>query len=135
VEPSKAKILFPKARQAKDHVPSVQYPMDAVFRHPEWEKFIQKTGRVVFIKQEKHSRVAAGTLALFPDNNPNFAKFSPTDAKVPRMKIPKEECPESFFSRPEDFQNMLFVAKIKKWELVGTALGKLFVITMHQQEE
>ncbi|CAM6054368.1 unnamed protein product [Sphagnum tenellum] len=121
VEPSKPKIPFHKIRQAKDHVPTVQYQLDHVMRHPLWERFVQKTGRVVFILQEKHSRIAAGSLKLFGDRNPEFGFFAPTDSRIPRMRIPKKDCPDSFFQRPQDFQNMLFVAKVVKWDIVANA--------------
>jgi DIS3-like exonuclease 2 len=85
---------------------------------------MQKTGRVVFILEEKHTRKAAGNLKLFGDKNPKFALFSPTDSTVPRMKIPMEECPSGFLQRADEFKDTLFVAKITKWEQVANALGK-----------
>lgn len=80
---------------------------------------------VVYIKGKKHSRKAAGSLKVFGDNNSDYALFSPTDARVPRMKIPKEQCPQTFFNRPDDFRDALFLAEIHKWDLVPFAIGKI----------
>ncbi len=41
------------------------------------------------------------------------------------MKIPAADCPHGFFSRPQDFENSFFVARITKWDQVAHALGKL----------
>ena len=94
-------------------------------KHSQAKYFIQQTAKVVFIEAKKHSRKAAGKLELFPDKNPNYAKFVPKDSKVPRMKIPKKECPDGFFSRSEDFKKTLYVAKMVVWDQVATALGTL----------
>lgn len=70
--------------------------------HPDtWQKFVQKTGRVVSILERKHTRRSVGYLKIFPDKNPNFALFSPTDSRVPRMKIPRANCPPEFWIRPQ----------------------------------
>ena len=67
----------------------------------QWQEFIQKTARVVFILNEKHSRCSVGYLKLFQDKNPNFALFSPIDSRFPRLKIAKVNCPKDFFARPQ----------------------------------
>ena len=90
-----------------------------------WENFVQKTGRVVAINEEKHSRLTVGYLKIFQDKNPNFALFAPLDSKVPRMKIPRNQCPNDFWSRPQDFSEYLFIGKIVKWEQVPFAMGQL----------
>lgn len=94
--------------------------------YPEcWQQFVQKTGRVVSILEKKHSRRTAGYLKQFQDKNPNFALFSPLDSCFPRMKIPQKLCPTDFFSRPQDFEEFLFIGHIEKWDLVSHAIGKL----------
>ena len=90
-----------------------------------WQNFVQKTGRVVFIFEEKHSRLTVGYLKMFQDKNPNFALFAPLDSKVPRMKIPRNQCPKDFWSRPQDFGEYLFIAKVIKWDQVSFAMGQL----------
>ena len=90
-----------------------------------WENFVQKTGRVVAINEEKHSRLTVGYLKIFQDKNPNFALFAPLDSKVPRMKIPRNQCPNDFWSRPQDFAEYLYIGKIIKWEQVPFAMGQL----------
>ena len=62
---------------------------------------------------------------MFQDKNPNFALFAPLDSKVPRMKIPRNQCPKDFWSRPQDFGEFLFIAKVIKWDQVSFAMGQL----------
>merc|ERR1719471_2302171 len=57
------------------------YERDVVLSHPEWRRFVQRTARVVYIVEQVHSRCGVGFLSIFPDGNPNFAKFSPTDPR------------------------------------------------------
>merc|ERR1719228_1906089 len=86
---------------------------------------VQQTGKVVFIREYKHSRRAAGTIKPMADKNPRFILFSPTDPKVPRMKIPMAEAPPNFLTRPQDYIGMMFVARITKWDMVNSALGTM----------
>ncbi|XP_059162811.1 DIS3-like exonuclease 2 isoform X2 [Physella acuta] len=79
-------------------------------------RFTQRTGRVVYIYEKKHSRAASGRLKLMPDKNKNLALFSPTDSRIPRILIPMSECPKDFYQRPEDFSQTLFIARILQWD-------------------
>ena len=90
-----------------------------------WHQFVQKTARVVFILETKHSRCSAGYLKLFQDKNPNFALFSPIDSRFPRLKIAKVNCPKDFFNRPQDFKEFLYIGKIVQWDLVPFGMGLL----------
>ncbi len=83
------------------------------------------------IIEKNHSRKAAGHLEVFPDKNPSYALFKPTDNRIPRMKIPRDNCPEEFFVRSDDFKQYLFVAEIAKWDNVSFALGELIMIIVH----
>lgn len=107
--------------------PLVEYSVFSVLKHPTWQQsgFVQKTGRVVAIREFKHTRVAAGTIKPMTDKNPRFFLFSPTDSRVPRMKIQMSEAPQNFHNRPEDFTGMMFVARIVKWDMVNSALGTI----------
>lgn len=80
------------------------------------EEFLQRTGKVVYIIEKKHSRVASGHLKPFPHPKeyPDGC-FSPTDSRLPRIRIPRENCPPGFFDRPRDFENTLLVARIVSW--------------------
>ena len=89
-----------------------------------WQIYAQKTGRVVAIRQAKHSRSAVGHLADRPGDE-NYALFKPTDNRVPRMLIAKVNCPPGFWKRQQDFENVLFVAKIIKWDKVKFAMGDI----------
>ena len=80
------------------------------------EQYLQKTAKVVHIIEKKHSRVASGHLKPFP--HPKECPdglFSPIDSRLPRIRIPRENCPPGFFDRPRDFQNTLLVARIISW--------------------
>ena len=80
------------------------------------EQFLQRTGKVVFIIEKKHSRVACGHLKPFnhPKEFPD-GLFSPIDSRLPRLRIPRELCPPGFFDRPEDFEKTLLLARITSW--------------------
>ena len=80
------------------------------------EQFLQRTAKVVFIIDKKHTRVASGQLKPFPypKDFPDGC-FSPTDSRLPRMRIPRKKCPPGLFDRPRDFDNTLFVARIVSW--------------------
>ena len=89
-----------------------------------WQTYAQKTGRVVAIREAKHSRSAVGHLVDRPGDE-NFALFKPTDNRVPRMLIAKANCPPGFWKRQQDFESVLFVAKVIKWDKVKFALGDI----------
>ncbi|XP_039999974.1 DIS3-like exonuclease 2 isoform X2 [Xiphias gladius] len=74
---------------------------------------LQKTAKVVYIVEKKHSRAATGFLKLLPDKP--FAMFSPVDHRVPRINVPLADCPEDFSSRPGDYTNTLFICRITNW--------------------
>lgn len=103
----------------------IEYAVDAVLSHTEAARYVQRTARVVNIIEFKHSKVASGTLKLMTDKNPNFALFSPSDSRVPRMKIPISECPPNFLQRSQDYSSTIFVAKLVGWDQVNSALGQM----------
>lgn len=80
------------------------------------EQFLQRTAKVVHILEKKHTRVATGHLKPFPHPK-DFPDgcFSPSDSRLPRIRIPREKCPPGFFERPRDFQTSLLVARIVSW--------------------
>jgi hypothetical protein len=43
------------------------------------DDYFQRTVKVVFLFRRRHTMKAAGLLRKMPDNNPNFALFSPMD--------------------------------------------------------
>ncbi|GFV58149.1 DIS3-like exonuclease 2 [Trichonephila clavipes] len=100
--------------------------VEEVMMHPNWSKFIQKTGKVVHVLERKHSRIAAGHLKLCPDKNKNWALFSPNDSRVPRIMVPLSDCPNNFYERHYDYASVLFLAEIIDWKETSTfATGKL----------
>ena len=102
--------------------PLVEYNILSVLKHPDWQErgFVQKTGRVVSIKEYKHSRLAAGYIKTMADGNKNFFLFSPTDSRFPRLKIPSQQLAQN-----QLYEGYLFLASIEKWDRVNMGLGKL----------
>ncbi|XP_060623306.2 DIS3-like exonuclease 2 isoform X2 [Anolis sagrei] len=91
---------------------------------------IQKTAKVVYILEKKHSRVATGFIRLLTDRNSErfkkCAMFSPVDHRVPRAYVALADCPPDFPTRPEDYVNTLFICRIVDWrEDSNFALGQL----------
>ena len=76
-----------------------------------------KYGKVVFIIEKKHNRVATGYINQYRGNQLGFALLSPIDYRLPRLIIPLDQCPPLFLTRPQDFSKTLFVAIIKEWEI------------------
>ncbi|KAL8188214.1 UNVERIFIED_CONTAM: DIS3-like exonuclease 2 [Gekko kuhli] len=94
------------------------------------EQVLQKTGKVVYILEKKHSRAAMGSLRLLTDRNSELFKkcamFSPVDHRLPRAYVSLADCPPDFASRPEDYSSTLFICRIVDWrEDSNFALGQL----------
>ncbi|KAM4868027.1 DIS3-like exonuclease 2 isoform X3 [Urocitellus parryii] len=94
------------------------------------EKSLQKSAKVVYILEKKHSRAATGILKLLADKNSElfrkYALFSPSDHRVPRIYVPLKDCPQDFVTRPKDYANTLFICRIVDWkEDSNFALGQL----------
>ncbi|MBZ3884185.1 DIS3-like exonuclease 2 [Sciurus carolinensis] len=84
------------------------------------EKSLQKSAKVVYILEKKHSRAATGILKLLADKNSElfrkYALFSPSDHRVPRIYVPLKDCPQDFVTRPKDYANTLFICRIVDWK-------------------
>ncbi|XP_066883278.1 DIS3-like exonuclease 2 isoform X4 [Kogia breviceps] len=94
------------------------------------EKSLQRSAKVVYILEKKHSRAATGFLKLLADRNSElfrkYALFSPSDHRVPRIYVPLKDCPQDFVTRPKDYANTLFICRIVDWkEDCNFALGQL----------
>ncbi|XP_059784922.1 DIS3-like exonuclease 2 isoform X1 [Balaenoptera ricei] len=94
------------------------------------EKSLQRSAKVVYILEKKHSRAATGFLKLLADKNSElfrkYALFSPSDHRVPRVYVPLKDCPQDFVTRPKDYANTLFICRIVDWrEDSNFALGQL----------
>ncbi|XP_030259119.1 DIS3-like exonuclease 2 isoform X2 [Sparus aurata] len=76
-------------------------------------EILQKTAKVVYIVEKKHSRAVTGFLKFLPDKP--FAMFSPVDHRVPRINVLLADCPEDFTTRPGDYTNTLFICRITNW--------------------
>ncbi|KAG9330645.1 hypothetical protein JZ751_023441, partial [Albula glossodonta] len=88
-------------------------PCSLVEPHSVSDKCLQRTAKVVYIVEQKHSRAATGFIKFLPDKN--FAMFSPVDHRVPRVNVPLTDCPTDFALRPGDYANTLFICRITSW--------------------
>ena len=79
------------------------------------EQYLQRTAKVVYILEKKHSRIACGYLRPMTDPNDPDGLFSPTDSRLPRFRIAHEDCPPGFFDRPQDFARTLMIARLTEW--------------------
>ncbi|NWQ81206.1 DI3L2 exonuclease, partial [Columbina picui] len=84
------------------------------------DKVLQRTAKVVYILEKKHSRAATGFIKLLADKNSELfrrcAMFSPVDHRVPRAYVSLADCPPDFVTRPEDYSSMLFICRIVDWK-------------------
>lgn len=112
-------------QQPSRTVPTVEQ----VMRLSNWSRYVQKVGFVVYIREYRNTRLGAGTLKPFADMNQQFALFSPNDGRIPRMKIPMEQCPSDLFARRQDYAKKIYLAKITRWTDYKFALG-LVMLTM-----
>ncbi|XP_068434706.1 DIS3-like exonuclease 2 isoform X2 [Clinocottus analis] len=76
-------------------------------------EILQKTAKVVYIVEKKHSRAVTGFLKFLPDKP--FALFSPVDHRVPRINVLLADCPQDFRSRQADYTYTLFICRITNW--------------------
>ena len=87
---------------------------------PFWQRFVQRTGRVVAITEAIHSRIAGGRLTHMKERNQNWALFIPNDSRMPRMRIAMKSCPPDFVHHPQHFTHSLFIAKLDEWKTTDT---------------
>ena len=73
------------------------------------DEWLQKTGSVVAIVEAKNTRVAVGHLRFY---SPGFALLSPSDSRMPRIKIPLAECPDDLCKNAHAYAHTLFFASI-----------------------
>eukprot|EP00118_Oscarella_pearsei_P013267 m.104452 g.104452 ORF g.104452 m.104452 type:complete len:776 (+) comp37204_c0_seq7:86-2413(+) len=78
------------------------------------KRIVQKTGKVVFILEKKHSRAAIGFIKSY-DKSDQTAIFSPMDHRLPRIVLPLSDCPPDYLKNPRHFEKTLFVARITDW--------------------
>ncbi|KAK3568071.1 hypothetical protein QTP86_029700 [Hemibagrus guttatus] len=81
--------------------------------HSASDRNVQRTAKVVYIVEQKHSRAVSGFIKFIPDKP--FTLFSPSDHRVPRVNIPLSGCPADFPSRPNDYSNTIFICRITHW--------------------
>ncbi|MED6260087.1 DIS3-like exonuclease 2 [Ataeniobius toweri] len=87
-------------------------------------EILQKTAKVVYIIEKKHSRAVTGHLKFLPDRS--FAMFSPIDHRVPRINVKLDDCPADFKTHPGDFAKTLFICRITDWAADSNfAVGQL----------
>ena len=94
----------------------VQYLLELPF----WQRFVQRTGRVVAIIEAIHSRKAGGRLTHMKEKNQNWALFIPNDSRMPRMRIAMKSCPPDFVHHSQHFAQSLFIAQLEDWKTTDT---------------
>ncbi|XP_067950237.1 DIS3-like exonuclease 2 [Watersipora subatra] len=99
------------------------------------EKFLQPVGVVVDITEQKHSRRVAGQLLPRTDGNTKFAQFHPNDSRIPRLDIPINCCPKDFLQRPNDYKDILYVARITAWKEGNARANGVIVRAMGSRQE
>lgn len=97
------------------------------------EDALQKTAKVVYIVEKKHSRAVTGFLKFLPDKD--FAMFSPVDHRVPRINVPLPDCPHDFSTRPDDYTNTLFICRIVDWPIDSNFAQGLLAKSLGQAGE
>lgn len=80
------------------------------------EEYVQRTAKVVYIIEVKHPRVACGYLRPMSDPKDPDGLFSPTDCRLPRLRVARDDCPAGFFDRPQDFASTLMIARLTDWK-------------------
>ncbi|XP_054288241.1 DIS3-like exonuclease 2 [Macrosteles quadrilineatus] len=87
----------------------------------------QRTGKVVLIKEEFHSRTTVGKLQSTIEPNSSYVVFSPRDSRVPRIKIPLSDpsLPAGYKHSPGAYTDTIFTAQITAWTNVNIAEGKI----------
>ncbi|KAI9282724.1 hypothetical protein BY458DRAFT_497134 [Sporodiniella umbellata] len=85
-------------------------------------------GTVVAILERFQNQLFSGTLGLTrpshkkPEENqlpPRIVWFKSTDKRVPLIAIPVEQAPPGFIENPDDFENSLFQASIRRWPITS----------------
>ncbi|KYB25799.1 DIS3-like exonuclease 2 [Tribolium castaneum] len=84
----------------------------------------KKTMEVVYITKKIHPRTAVGFLAPI-EKNKEYALFTPRDKRIPKIKIPRISWPSGFQSKPQLYQDILFIVKITDWKDVKYAIGTI----------
>ncbi|XP_073928101.1 DIS3-like exonuclease 2 isoform X2 [Castor canadensis] len=125
-------VCVPDKGNASSSAPVLKDDSTSMLQDPRTlsEKSLQKSAKVVYILEKKHSRAATGVLKLLADKNSElfrkYALFSPSDHRVPRIYVPLKDCPQDFVTRPKDYANTLFICRIVDWkEDSNFALGQL----------
>ncbi len=92
------------------------------------DSWFQKTAKVVYILEKKHTRYTAGQLKLLNKGGSlytNKVLFSPNDSRLPRLLIDISECPSDFKENSVFYEKCLFIAEITDMpENTSFALGK-----------
>ena len=76
---------------------------------------VTRTGKVVYLVQKKHSRMACGMIRPYRNHRFGFALFSPVDRRLPRVMIPLTECPQDFIDDPDKYKKILFIGNVTTW--------------------
>lgn len=87
-------------------------------------KFIQKSGKVVYITAANHSRIVGGTISI---QDKTKAKLLTSDCRVPHVMIPFNTLPKDFVNNYDLMKDNLFLVHINDWK-EGSLLPKGTII-------
>ncbi|CAM9325019.1 unnamed protein product [Chrysoparadoxa australica] len=99
-------------------------------------KGLQPKGKIVFISKPGGQSSAKHIGGLVPiralqengrlDDKDNFMMFMPADARVPRMLIPRGECPGNVLENPSSFASTMFMARMRSGSSEGWSPGSRY---------
>nr|CAG4643864.1 EOG090X047D [Lepidurus arcticus] len=84
----------------------------------------RKIGKVVIIREYKHTRVAVGTIKPHPRQFPGFVFFVPRDHRFPRLNISLKMYP-GLGQRLSVIGNVLFLVRLIGWEEIEFPIGEI----------
>ncbi|XP_038606279.1 DIS3-like exonuclease 2 isoform X2 [Tachyglossus aculeatus] len=124
------KLSFGTPEKGVDSADALSAKQEDSVKEQDQEKLLQRSAKVVYILEKKHSRTATGFIKLLADKCSDqfrkWALFSPSDHRVPRVYVPLADCPADFATRSKDYANTLFVCRIMDWkEDCNFATGRL----------
>lgn len=84
---------------------------------------VQKTGTIVCILEEIHTRKVTGYLIQHVKKGKPFVIIKPRDQRVPLIKISSKSLPPLYHSKPNNYENALCFVHIYSWMQPNYALG------------
>lgn len=84
---------------------------------------IQKTGTIVCILDQVHTRQVIGYLIQHVQKHKPYVLIKPKDLKIPLIRIYSKLLPKLYHSQPSLYDNAIFLIAINRWMQPSYALG------------